>query len=93
MREPPTQARVALRATCASLTLSKQSLASASVKEKIGTLSVSRLSPAPTACALRSHASHVSRMSVRPSLLDLKSRWMQAGPPCSSPPRCVDTSA
>ena len=35
MREPPTQAWVALRATCASLTLSKQSLASASVKEKI----------------------------------------------------------
>ena len=73
MREPPTQARVALRATCASLTLSKQSLASASVKEKIVRLSQSHQTPLtsltssrPTACALRSHASHVSRMSVRP---------------------------
>ena len=67
MREPPTQARVALRATCASLTLSKQSLASASVKEKIVRLShsqshhlkrtsyVSHQRRPRRACALRSH--------------------------------------
>ena len=60
MREPPTQARVALRATCASLTLSKQSLASASVKEKIVRLS-------------QSHVSHQRRPRARCGLMHLTS--------------------